>query len=109
MQPERHELFLLNTSTSQWTKLADAMNGTDLSWSSDSKFLYTNLPGTDARIVRISVTDRTMKTIVDMRSQDDFNLAETFDMWFSIAPGNDILLARRIGAAEVYAYTIRSD
>ena len=109
MQPERHELFLLNTSTSQWTKLADAMNGTDLSWSSDSKFLYTNLPGTDARIVRISVTDRMMKTIVDMRSQDDFNLAETFDMWFSIAPGNDILLARRIGAAEVYAYKIESN
>jgi hypothetical protein len=48
-----------------------------------------------------------MKTIVDMRSQDDFNLAETFDMWFSIAPGNGILLARRIGAAEIYAYKMQ--
>ena len=108
MQPELHQLFLFTTSTERWNKLADGINGTDLSWSSDSNFLYTNLPGNDARIVRISIADGRIEPVVDIRAQDEFNLADaTIDLGFSLAPDNGVLMRRRMHAAEIYAYTIR--
>ena len=110
MQPELHQLFLFRTSTQRWSKLADGIYGTDLSWSSDSNFLYTNLPGNDARIVRIAVADGRVETVVDIRAQDEFNLADVpGDLGFSLAPDNAVVMRRRMHAAEIYAYTIRSE
>jgi Tol biopolymer transport system component len=109
LQPERHELSLFDTNTQKWHKLADGMDGTDLSWSRDSKAVYTNVPGAAARIVRLSIADGSMSTIVNLRSQDDFNLADiSADLGFSLAPDDAVLLRRKMSATEIYSYTLQS-
>ena len=106
LQPEHHQLFLFDVKSSQWRKLADSMAGTDLSWSTDSKYLYMDRPGSEASIVRIDVANGTVKQVLDLRRQDDLNLAEIADMEFSLAPDNSIILPRRMSAAEIYSYAV---
>ena len=104
---ERHQLLLFDVKVGKWHQLADAINSTDLSWGSDSKYLYANIPGADARIVRIRVADGHQETVLDLRSQDKFDLAEKEDLQFSVGPGDSLILHRRIHSAEIYAYDLR--
>ena len=104
---DQHELMLFNVKTGKWRKLADAIDGTDLSWSANSKYIYTNIPGADARIVRIRATDGHQETVLDLDSQDKFNLANTNDMQFSLAPDDSVVLHRPIHSEEIYAYDLR--
>jgi hypothetical protein len=86
--------------------LADAIVGTDLGWSWDSKYLYTDFPG-DARIVRIRVADGHQETVLDIRSQDNFNLAEPEDLQFSVAPDDSVIVHRQLHSPEIFAYDVR--
>jgi WD40 repeat protein len=103
----RHQLFLFDVKAEKWHKLMDSIDGNDLSWSADSKFLYTNIRGTNARIVRIRIADGQQTTVLDLRSQDQFDLAENDDLQFSVAPDESVILHRRIHAEEIYAYDVR--
>ena len=107
MRPATHELLLYSTVTEKWRLLAKSMNGPDLNWSGDSRSLYSNLPGADARIVRVSVPDGKTETVIHLRSQDDVNLAQAPDIGFSVAPDGAILLQRSMNSEEIYAYTLR--
>lgn len=103
----RHQLFLFDVKAEKWHKLMDSIDGNDLSWSADSKYLYTNIRGTNARIVRIRTADGQQTTVLDLRSQDQFDLAENDDLQFSVAPDESVILHRRIHAEEIYAYDVR--
>ena len=85
----------------------DSIDGNDLSWSADSKYLYTNIRGTNARIVRIRTADGQQTTVLNLRSQDQFDLAENDDLQFSVAPDESVIMHRRIHAEEIYAYEVR--
>jgi Tol biopolymer transport system component len=104
---ERHEPMLYDTGSRKWSKLADTMNGTDLSWSADSRYLYANVPGLGARIVRIRASDGMQETVFDLSSEDKFNVAESDDLLFSLAPDDAIILHRRVHSQEIYAYDLR--
>ncbi len=106
IEPEQHLVMLFDVATQKWRKLADAVNGTDLSWSSDSRFVYTDMPGANARIARICVADGLMETAADLRSQDFFALAQD-DLGFSIAPDGAVVVHHRMNAAEVFAYDLK--
>ncbi len=108
LQPERHQVFLFDVATQKWKKLADAVDGTDMSWSTDSKYVYVDIPGSEARIVRIRAADGTWETAADLRSQDMFDLTEVDDLGFSLAPDNAVISHHRTHSAEIYAYTLRS-
>ena len=108
LQPEQHQVFLFDVATRKWRKLSDAVDGTDMSWSADSKYVYVDIPGADARIVRIRAVDGTWETAADLRSQDMFDLTEVDDLSFSLAPDNAVILHHRSHSAEIYAYTLRS-
>jgi WD40 repeat protein len=103
---EKHQLMLFDVKAEKWHKLADAIFQNDLSWSADSKYVYANIPGTDARIVRIRVVDGHQETALDLRSQDKFNLTELEDLQFSLAPDDSVILHRRIHSEEIYAYDL---
>jgi Tol biopolymer transport system component len=103
----RHQLFLFDVKAEKWHKLMDSIDGNDLSWSADSKYLYTNIRGTNARIVRIRTADGQQTTVLNLRSQDQFDLAENDDLQFSVAPDESVILHRRIHAEEIYAYDLR--
>jgi Tol biopolymer transport system component len=102
-----HEVLLFDVRSGKWHKLADAVAGSDLSWSADSNYLYANVPGTDARIVRIRITDGYQETVLDLPSQDKFDMAEADDLQFSLAPDDAVILHRRIHSQEIFAYDLR--
>lgn len=104
---ERHRLMLFDVSAGKWRMLADEIDGTDLSWSGDSKYLYTNIAGNDARIVRIRVADGHQEKVLDFRSQDSFNIAESADLQFSVARDDSLILHREIHSQEIFAYDVR--
>jgi Tol biopolymer transport system component len=103
---ERHLIFLFDLKTQKWRKLADAVDGTDMSWSPDSRYVYIDIPGADARIVRFNIADGREETVLDLRAQDKFNLAKDEDLRFSLAADGSVILPRRIHAPEVYAYDL---
>jgi Tol biopolymer transport system component len=104
---KRHALMLFNVKSGKWRTLTTSMDGPDLSWSADSKYLYANVRGTDARIIRIRVADGHQETVLSVRSLDNFNLAEDEDMQFSVAPDDSLILHRRVHFQEIYAYDLR--
>jgi WD40 repeat protein len=106
MNQEQNKVMLFNVRTEKWRELADAIPGPDLSWSADSNDLYANIPGTDARIVRIRISDGSRETMFEFRSQDKFDLADSEDTQFSVAPDNSIILHHRTLSQEVYAYDL---
>ena len=77
LNPEQSQVMLFDVKSEKWRKLADAITGPDLSWSADSNYLYANIPGTDAQIVRIRIEDGSRKTMFEFRSQDKFDLADS--------------------------------
>jgi Tol biopolymer transport system component len=106
MNQEQNKVMLFDVKAGKWRKLADAIPGPDLSWSADSNYLYANIPGTDARIVRIRISDGSRETMFEFRSQDKFDLADSEDTQFSVAPDDSIVLHHRILSEEVYAYDL---
>jgi Tol biopolymer transport system component len=109
MNREKNQVMLFDLKSEKWRKLADAIPGPDLSWSADSKYLYANIPGTDARIVRIRISDGSRETMFEFHSQDKFDLADSEDMQFSVAPDDSIVLHHRNLSEEVYAYDLREN
>ena len=106
---EQSQVMLFDAKSAQWRKLADAIPGPDLSWSADSKYLYANIPGNDARIVRIRISDGSQETVFEYHSQDKFDMADSEDLQFSVAPDNAIVLHHRVLSEEVYAYDLTED
>ena len=104
---KKHQLMLFDMRTGKWQKVADAIDGTDLSWSADSKYVYANVHGTDPRILRIRVATGEQETILDIRSKDKADMAEMDDLQFSLGPNDTVILHRRIHSEEVYSYELR--
>lgn len=88
-------------------RLADSITGDDLSWSRDSMYLYSNLHGNDAGIVRIRAADGKRQKVVDLSSEGKSDLAEMDDLQFSLGPDDSVILHRRIHSEEVYAYDLQ--
>ncbi len=107
LQPELHQLFLFDMRTQQWRKLADAIDGNDLNWSNDSRFIYASCLGGHSRIVRIPLVGGKVETVVDLRSRNTSNLSEIGDAWFAIALDGSILLRYWQHASEIYAYHLQ--
>ncbi len=106
MNQEQNKVMLFDVRSEKWRKLADAIPGPDLSWSADSNYLYANVPGTAAQIVRVRISDGSRETMFQFRSQDKFDLADSEDTQFSVAPDDSIILHHRILSEEVYAYDL---
>jgi Tol biopolymer transport system component len=104
---ERHELHLYDVKAGTWRKLADQVAGTDMNWSSDSKVVYADLPGNHARIDGFRVADGRRETVVEMESQERFDLANNDDLGFSLAPDNSVILHRRMHSSEIFAYDLQ--
>jgi WD40 repeat protein len=103
LQPERHELLVFDVETKNWRKLADSINGDDLSWSRDSRYLYTSRPAGDRpEVVRIPVAGGGPQTIVNLKSLSKLN--GKFDAGFCIAPDGSVILVRLITSSEIYAF-----
>jgi len=102
LQPETHEVFLFDLRTGKWRELAGGINGNNLNWSFDSKYLYASSPnGQKPEIVRVSPQDGSLVPVVDL--SDFTHLAGRIDPWFALTPNGSILFLRRQQPTEVYA------
>src|ERR1035438_10436035 len=108
MQPERHELLLFDVRSAKWRKLANSMTGADLSWSPDSRFLYSDIPGANARIVRVSAATRAMETVLDLRLMDRFILGTAHDAVFCLAPNGNLLFPWPSAITEIYSFRLQN-
>jgi Tol biopolymer transport system component len=104
LNPVRHEVMVFDLVTQQWRKLVDGVNGNDLSWSSNSKYLYASRPaGNQPEILRISLKDSKTETAVDLRS---FTAQMGhINTWFALAPDGSIIFSREMTGNEIYALT----
>ncbi len=108
LNPKRHEVLVFDLLAERWRKLVDGVNGDDLSWSADSRYLYASRPaGNRPEILRISLKDGKMETAVDLRSFTA--LTGHINIWFAVAPDGSIILLRELSANEIYclAYSER--
>jgi Tol biopolymer transport system component len=102
-----HQLMLFDVKAWKWHKLADGMNGDDLSWSSDSKYLFTNIHGPEARIVRVRATDGSEETVFSSHMMGKAGPTQDDDLLFSLAPDDSLVLHNRAYLQEAFAYDIR--
>lgn len=104
--PEREQVFVLDLRAGRWRKLADGINGNDLSWSPDSRYVYASRPnGTKPEVLRISIADGTAQPAVDL--SDFSKLPGRVDTWFGLAPDESIIFIRCRDQSEVYALHYR--
>lgn len=102
LNPIGNEVLVFEETTRKWRKLADGVNGNDLSWSADSRYLYASRPaGNQPEILRISVNDAKVETAVDLRSFTA--LTGRIDTWFALAPDGSIIFSRELSANEIYS------
>lgn len=108
LQAERHQLLVFDVAKKHWRKLSDSIMGDDLSWSHDSRYLYSNRPiGNKPEIFRIPVAGGNPEGIVDLESFS--RLTGKFDNGLCIAPDDSVILLRQINSTEIYAldWTLR--
>jgi Tol biopolymer transport system component len=95
---------VFDLASQQWRKLVDGVNGNDLNWSVDSRYLYASRSaGGRPEILRVSLADSTAETEVDLRSFAV--LTGHIGTWFTLAPDGSIVFFREMSGNEVYSMT----
>lgn len=102
LNPTQQQVMLFDVTTGDWRRITDGINGDDLSWSSDSKYLYASKPnGEKPEILRIAIPSDKIEPVVELSSF--MQVAGDVPTWFALAPDNSIIVLREGGAWEVYA------
>ena len=106
LNPVQHELYVFDLASRRWRKLADGTNGNDLSWSSDSRYVYTksSMNG-PTEILRVAVGGGPVQTVLNL---DSFSKsAGQLETWFSLTPDNALMLNRLLNTSEIYALSYK--
>ena len=107
LDPDSRQLMLFDMKQHNWTKLADGANGNDLSWSADSRYLFTNsIHDNGTLIMRVPLDSRVPKTVIDLSSVTQ--MAGHIDTWFALTPDGSLLVKRWLNVSEIYSlnYTV---
>ena len=104
MTLENSELMLFDFTSRKWTELAGLRSGYP-SWSHDSRYVYfqdwSNADDLPMRIASVRISDRQVETVVELNRIERLPIG-TFVSWTGLAPDNSPLLARNVGASEIY-------
>jgi len=102
LNPVSHEILIFDLKSERWRKLFGGVNGNDLAWSADSRYVYASMPtGNQPEILRIALINSSAETAVDLRSFAA--LAGRIDTWFTLAPDGSIIFLRQLGSNEIYS------
>ena len=102
LNPTQNKLCVFDLNSNKWRILAENINGNDVNWSSDSKYVYTksSMSG-QTQILRVAVGGGAPQTVLDL---DSFSKATgQVDNWFSLTPDNALILNRWLNTSEIYA------
>ena len=108
LNPDRHEVLVFDVATERWRTLDENVNGNDLSWSSDSRFLFASKPtGNQPEILRISLKDAKVDTAIDLSTFA--KLRGRFDTWFALTPDGSIVLSHQMNSNEIYSLAYKEN
>lgn len=95
------ELMLFDFRTGQWKVAAGDITGDDISWSSDSQFVYADSPRQKNPVVRrVRISDGKIETITNLAP---FQKMAGQVKWLGLTPDNSSILLHLYPASEVYA------
>jgi dipeptidyl aminopeptidase/acylaminoacyl peptidase len=102
LDPSNRELYVYCLSKHTWQRVAQEANGDDLSWSADSRFLYTNRwAENSAEIVKVPVAGGPLETALDLGPFS--RQIGSLDTWFCLSPDGSILVHQSLHGSEIYA------
>ncbi len=102
LRPEQQQVWIFDLAAQQWQKLADRVNGNDLSWSRDSRYLYASRPtGDRPAILRVSIADHSVETAADLSPFS--KLSGQVVTWFALAPDGSIIFTHELSTWELYS------
>jgi len=93
------KLMLYDFQTKRWSELSTNVGSGSVVWSHDSKFVYLDLKGQPAKLVRISVPDGKVEPALDL---SDITLGGYFPGWISLLPDDSPLLMLDRSKHDIY-------
>ncbi len=100
LRTDLHELHLYSLKSGKWKTLAGGLNGNDLNWSRDSRFLYANREyGNQPAILKVPVEGGTPQTVVSLAELT--RLPGHIHTWFAVGPNASFLIARQVDSSEL--------
>lgn len=98
---QERELMLLDLSKNQWRVLADSVDGDNVNWSRDSKYIYIDGYGSiKPAIERIRINDGRRETVISL---DSLRRAPgVISNWFGLTPEDDPLVLHVLTSSEIY-------
>ena len=93
------KLMLYDFQTKKWTQLANEVGSNSVVWSHDSKFVYLDLKGQPAKLVRISVPDAKVEPALDLSGM---KFGGFYPGWISLLPDDSPLLMLDRSRQEIY-------
>lgn len=107
LQPTRHQLMLFNVATQRWHLLANRINGADLSWSANSRYVFADIMGANARIVRVAVSTGRETKVLDLNQIARFNLRTAHGAVFCPGPHGTLILPWPSPVTEIYSMRVK--
>jgi hypothetical protein len=102
LQPESHEVMLFDVVTRQWEKLAGSVNGDDINWTHDSRYVLVDSPQGEKPVIdRIRVADGRRSTVVNLASLQQ--MPGEVNTWFGLTPDDSPILLHLFTGSEIYA------
>jgi Tol biopolymer transport system component len=96
------QLRVFDIERQAWRNLADGIDGNDVSWSSDSKLIYTKRSNNGKNeIVRVPAGGGALQIVANL---DSFSKSiGDPGVWFSLTPDNALLLDRWVNTSELFS------
>jgi Tol biopolymer transport system component len=102
LQAETHEVMLFDVATRRWVRLAGSVNGDDINWTHDSRYVFVDSPQGETPVIeRIQIADGRRTTVVSLASLQ--KMSGVMNTWFGLTPDNSPILLHMFTASEVYA------
>lgn len=96
-----HELLIFDRRTEQWRTLAGSVNGDNISWSSNSQFVYVDNPRDKKAVVeRIRIRDGQRVPVVSLGPLE--KITGQLGPWFGLTPDGSLILSHLLSTSEIY-------
>lgn len=108
LNPVRREVYVFVLDRQRWHRLAGGVNGNDLNWSSDSRYIYaaSSMSG-QVKILRIPVESGSVEVVLNLGSLS--KSVGYLGPWFSVTPDDSIVLNRWLDGSEIYALSYQEN
>lgn len=107
LRTDTQEVFVYRFSEKRWWRIAENINGNDLEWSDDSKYLFAIRPiGKKPQILRISMADGSIEPVADL---SPFSKTAEMDTWFTVSPDGVIIFRKAESRSEIYALRFKKE